>query len=270
MAERPFYDNRLIKRTEDLITVQQLKDRYLRNINLVDFQGNPIEDQILNDYISMAVSEVEVFLDIYIIPTQHEPEEKDYWSNDYWNWGYFLLNNVPVIEITNIIAVYPNSEVLEYPVVWLKLQPHDGTVRIIPTAGTLAQFQVDAGGQYFPEIFRYNGNVPLVWQITYSSGFAPGKIPTAINHCVGLTAAIFLLNNLGSGILNPGIVSTNVSLDGISQSVNTAMSGTTHAYSGLVEEYTKVLFGEPGKNPANRGLLSHVKDNFHGNWIQIV
>lgn len=270
MAERPLLDNTLVQRTSDLITPLQLKNRYLRNINLKDFQGIELTDDILQDYINIAVSSLEVFLDIYIIPTEIQPEEKDYHSTDYWGWGYFLLNNIPVIEVTNLIAVYPNSEILEYPTVWLKLQPHDGTVRIIPTAGTLAQFQVDAGGQYFPEVFRYNGDVPLVWQITYTAGFPPGKIPQSINHCVGMLASIILLQNLGMGIINPGVSQSSISLDDLSQSISTSIGNDGHAYSGLISSYYRTLWGDKVANPLNRGLLVDIKDNFHSTFIEII
>jgi hypothetical protein len=249
--------------------VQQFKEQFLKNINLLNFDGSQLEDSTLKELLDSAVSVLEAYLDIYIIPVQ-SIEEKDYHSNDYWQWGYFLLNNVPVIEVTNLIAVYPNSEILQYPTVWLKLQPHDGTIRIIPTAGTLAQFQVDAGGQYFPEIFRYNGNVPLVWQITYTAGFPPGKIPKSINRCVGLLAAIMVLNNMGSGVINPGFTSASLSIDDLSQNISTGMSGTSHAYSGLVEAYYKELFGEQSKNPIFKGLLHQLKTTFNGSFIQIV
>lgn len=269
MAERPLYSNVGIKRTEDMINPQLLRERYLKNVSLLNFNEEQVPDSTLQDYINIAVSMLEVFLDVYIYPV-NILEEKDYRSNDYWNWGFMLLNNVPVIEVTNLIAVYPNSEILQYPTVWLKLQPHDGTIRIIPTAGTLAQFQVDAGGQYFPEIFRYNGNVPLVWQVTYTAGFPPGKIPFSVNHCVGLLGAIMLLNNMGSGILNPGVSSANLSIDDLSQSLNTSITSNSHAYSGAVKAYMDQLFGNPKQSDLNRGLLAQLKDTFNGTILQVV
>ena len=97
--------------------------------------------------------------------------------------------------------------------------------------------------------------------MTYTAGFPPGKVPFAVNHCVGMLAAIMVLDNLGGGILNPGISSMSINLDDLSQNQSTAVSGTSHAYSGIVKSYLTALFGE-STNSANRGLLNFVKDTF--------
>jgi len=284
MSEGIVRDNRIIQRTEPLITPKKLRARFLFGVEIVDNDGNEMPDDTLQDYIDMAVSELEHDLDISIVRQEHigpsftpegdiipggGAEEKDFQSNDYWQWGYFQLNNIPVIQVKEVRAVYPNANILSYPPEWYKLQRHDGILRLIPTAGTLSQFAVDAGGQYFPEIFRNNGHVPLVWQIDYISGFDDGKIPKDINAAIGLMAAIFALNIAGDLIVGAGIASESLSLDGLSQNVNTTSSAENHGYSAKVKEFQKQLFGESINSP-NRGLVRKLRDYYQGQRINII
>lgn len=266
MAEGIVKDNKIITRTESLMTPKLLRERYLFGVELVDNQGNEMSNDVLQDYLDIAMSMVEHDLDISIVPNEHigdDAEESDYQANDYWQWGYFQLKNVPVIEVKEIRAVYPNANILSYPTEWFKLQKHDGILRLIPSSGTLSQFAVDAGGQYFPEIFRNNGHVPLVWQIDYISGFEDGKVPKDVNTAIGLIAAIFALNIAGDLVIGAGIASQSISLDGLSQSINTTSSAENHAYSAKVKEYQKLLFGESINSP-NRGLIRSLRDYYTG------
>lgn len=267
--ERPQSDNRLRRRTEALITPKQLKERYLFGIDLRDQNGNELSENAMQAFIDSAVSMLETDLDIYIVPTKHDPEEKDYHSNDYVEWGYFQLNNIPVLSIESIIAVYPgatpdnpNSNILSIPSQWIKLQPHDGIVRLIPVANVPAGMMFDASGGFFPEMFSRHGTVPLLWQVTYTSGFADGKVPMDINAAIGMIAAIFCLNALGASVLPPGVSSTTLYIDGLSQSLNTSLGSTSHAYSGTIAEFRKLLFGEPGTE--NNGMIPALRAYWKG------
>lgn len=262
LGERPKGDNSTTRRGESILNVDRLTKRYLTGIPLVDQFGNEVTPDTLQDYIDTAVSMLETYLDIAILPIEIT-EEKDYQSNDYWQWGFFQMNNIPIQSVTNIVATYPNSTILTYPTDWLKIQNHDGIIRIIPNAGTAAQFSVDAGGQYFPEIFRNQGHVPLVWQITYIAGFCDGHVPMDVNAAIGMIAAIMTLNNLGAHVLPPGLAGSSLSLDGMGESLQTTLTATTHAYSGLCKAYSDSLYGNP-QNPNDPGLLKRLLDYWQG------
>lgn len=272
MAEGIWRDNSQITRTESFLTLDQFKERYLFGVDLSDDEGNPISDETLENYINIAISTLEHDLDISIAPREFsgdETEEKDYHANDYWNWSFFQLNNIPVIEVKEVRAVYPNASILTYPKEWHKIQKHDGILRLIPTAGTLSQFTVDSGGQYFPEIFRNQGFVPLVWQIDYVAGFEDGKVPKAINHAIGLIAGILVLNQLGDLVIGAGVAGQSISLDGLSQSVQTTASAEFHAYSARVKEYYKQLFGDT-QGGRNTGLIQTLRDYWRGQEIYVL
>ncbi len=283
MAEGIRRDNKVIKRTESYLTVDMLRRRWLHGVDLTDNDGNELTEETLQDYIDIATNILETDLDICIAKRIFKgpsvdsdgneldgtAEEKDYQSNDYWQWGYFQLNNIPVIRVTDLRAVYPNANILSYPLIWFKLQKHDGILRLIPAAGTLSQFQVDAGGQYFPEIFRTQGHVPLVWQVDYEAGFDDGKIPMDINLAIGLIAAIFALNIAGDLVIGAGIAGSSLSIDSLSQSIQTTSSAENHAYSAKVKEYQKLLYGESINSP-NRGVIRSLRDFWQGSRINII
>lgn len=273
MSDGIFCDNTNHDRVEPLISVELLKKRYLFGVDTTDGNGNPLEDEVFQSYINTAVSMLEHSLDISITPRKLVGpdccEKKDYNANDYWQWSYFQLNNVPIIDVLEVRAVYPNANILKYPKEWNKLQKHDGILRLIPTAGSIAQFQVDAGGQYFPEIFRYNGMVPLVWEIDYIAGFEDGKIPIALNSAIGLLAAVIALVNTSDNILGPGVASQSISLDGLAQSVALTASAENNTHSAKIADWKKLLWGD-SVNSRNQGMIAELMDYYQGQRLNII
>jgi hypothetical protein len=264
--------NRLTKRVGPLITVDDLKAHYLFGLVIDDDQGNELSDESYQQYIDNAVSLLEHSLDIYITP-EDIVEDKDYRLNDYADWGYMYLNNYPVASLDKIEMIYfrdVNGEPETLQVIpnnWVRLQDHDGIVRLIPNARFPANLQIDNSGNYFPEVLRSN-LVPHLWRITYTAGFEDGKIPEIINHTIGLLAAIQALIVGGNLVLGAGIASQSISLDGLSQSISTTASAENSTYSATIKEYQNLLFG---KNAQDRsGLMAVLRDYYKGEGIGII
>lgn len=268
--------NNITKRLESLITVDKLKAKWLFGVNIIDNAGNSMPDSTLQEYINTAVSMLEHDLDIPISPRKIR-EEKDYFANDYWEWGYFQLNNYPVISVESIRVEYlaeknPDTgeivpvNVLDIPPEWYRLRQHDGLIRLIPNNRFPANLQIDAGGSFFPELFRRHSMVPQLWGIEYTAGFEGGKIPVLINTAIGLIAGIMALNIAGDLILGAGIAGSSLSLDGLSQSIQTTSSAENHGYSAKVKEYQSILFGDP-RNP---GILKSLRQFYQGERLNII
>src|SRR5690606_14359064 len=104
------------------------------------------------------VSMLEHYLDISISPVKNYEEFKDYHLTDYAEWGYFHLNNYPVKCVRKVELVYFRDQdgepisVQEIPNNWLRLQAHDGILRMIPNARFPANLQISQNGAFFPEI----------------------------------------------------------------------------------------------------------------------
>lgn len=262
---------------QPIISVDELRERWLFGTtdNLVDNEGNELTDETLQNFIDNAISVLEHDLDVSITP-KRTCEEKDYFANDYWEWGYFQLNNVPVIEIHNLRVEYlaetdPQTgevvpvNVLDVPKEWYRLREHDGLLRLIPNNKFPANLQIGAGGSFFPELFRRHSHVPQLWSIDYTHGFKSGKVPAAFNMAIGLIAAIMALNIAGDLIIGAGIAGSSLSLDGLSQSVQTTSSAENHGYSAKVKEYQSLLF-----DPKKGGIIEKLRKYYQGENINII
>lgn len=260
-------------RVSSLITTQQLKDTFLYGIVIKDKQGKELPNKIYDQYIANAVSMLEHYLDIAITPVLDFIEDRDYNFNEYVDWGFFQLNNFPVQQIKKMELVYFRAEdgspetLQEIPLQWIRLQPHDGIVRLIPNARFPANLQVSQAGNYFPEILRTK-KVPHLWRITYDYGFCDGGIPLLINQAVGMIAAISALTVGGNLVLGAGIASSSISLDGISQSINTTQSAENSAYSATIKDYGDKLFGANKDDP--NSILRILKNYYNGSTMNMI
>lgn len=270
-------NNQGFTEVEPLITVEKLKTLYLFGLlPILDPNGNPLPDWAFQDYINKAVSRLTHELDLAIMPrsyTADNPEEKDYYANEYVDWSYFQLNNYPVISVEKISVSYlrdsngaPES-ILDIPKEWIRLDKASGIVRLVPSNRFPANLQVGAGGSFFPELFNRHSMAPQVWTFQYTYGFEPGRIPSMINDAIGLMASIQALDIGGDLVLGAGIASSSISMDGLSQSINTTSSAENHAYSAKRDAYRERLFG---KNASDSGLIGAIKAAFKGTQINII
>lgn len=270
------------RQVEPLITVDDLLSKWLFGITpILDNQGNEVPPETFQDWINAAISWIEHELDIAITPrsfTADCPEAKDYQANDYWEWGYFQLNNYPVISIEKLTIAYLRSSnpltgkvepeaVQEIPLEWMRLEKQTGILRLIPNSKFPANLQVGGGASFFPEIFRRNSLIPDLWLFEYTYGFEDGKVPVIINTAIGHLASIFALSIAGNLVLGAGIAATSLSMDALSQSVQTTQSAENSAYSATLKEYQERLFGKTKDDPGLMGLL---KNYYKGSTINII
>lgn len=261
------------KKVEPLITVDKLKSIYLFGIDIRDDNGNALPPETYQQYIDNAVSILEHFLDMSIAPVIDFVENKDYRVNDYSEWGYYQLNNYPVLAIKKMELVYFREEdgtpqtIQEIPTQWMRLQPHDGIVRLIPNARFPANLQVGQTGNYFPEILR-SAFVPHLWRITYDYGMEDGKIPVMINQAIGFMAAVQALIIGGNLVLGAGIAGSSISLDGLNQSIQTTQSAENSAYSATIKEYEAKLNGKTRDDPFS--ILRILYNYYVGQQMNII
>ena len=136
------------------------------------------------------------------------------------------------------------------------------------TLGIQVLLQISANGSFFPNNGYFgSSNLPDVWRFEYTVGFEDGKIPVLINQAISYLAAIQALIIGGNLVLGAGISSSSLSIDGLSQSINTTQSAENSAYSATVHEYSDKLFGG---NERERGILKNLKDYYKGQDINII
>lgn len=252
------------KKSEPIATVAQLKATYLFGVKTRDLEtGEDYPEESYQNAIDTAVSLIEHYLDISISPVRNYIEYKDYRINDYSEWGYIMLDNFPVHQITRMRLVYfrdENAEPIvaqEIPIAWLRLSPHDGIVRMIPTSRFPGNLQINANGGFFPELLR-SGMLPHSWEIQYDYGFCDGQIPILMNQAILMIAAILVLITSGHLAAGAGIASKSISLDGLSQAIATTNSAENSAFSSTIRDISEKLYGKTKDDPTSiMAMLKH-------------
>ena len=266
--------NRNINRVEPLITPDQLRKTFLFGINIRNREtGEELTDEAIQEFINMAVSLLEHDLDISIIQQTVE-EYKDFSHNAYFDWGYLMSNNVPIIQIDSLEFIYMRDEtntdniVLQIPASWLRIDSHSGVIRMIPNARFPGNLQIGRSGLFFPEVLRAP-MVPHLWKLTYTFGFEDGKIPVLVNKVVGMIAAMMVFFVGGSLVLGAGIASSSIGLDGLSESISTTQSAENSAYSAQIKELQTYVFG---RNEAERAvcMIKILRDYYRGASLAVL
>jgi hypothetical protein len=232
------YDNAVdaqaaVTRVEPLITVDQLKDRYLFGIPLVAPLPDPLtkkravmSDEMLRDAIVRAVSTVEAAIGagFHIIPTQIQ-RRLPFDRAEYMSLGFFRIPETPILRVSELkVKTADGAGVYEVPCNWLDPgQFKKGQISVIPLMPASlyggSALPASSGGAAWIAILGNMGWVASYWTLTAIVGFEEGHIPMQVNEAVGLTAAIDVLGKLAALYR---VQSYSTGLDSASQSVSTA------------------------------------------------
>ena len=225
----------------NLLTVAQLKSRYLFGLDLTDESGQPMSDAVFQHYILAAIQWLEHELDIPLLPTTF-CDLQDYYRNDWEAFNFIKLDNLPLISVEEFKVQYPAGQtVITYPQEWLRINAESAQIQIVPTTGTLSQFAIGVGGHFLPMIYGGQDYLPHLFQIQYVAGFAEGQIPRNIIDLIGMAASLGPFNVFGDLIAGAGIANLSLSMDGLSQTIGTTSSATNAGYGARIKQYLEQL-----------------------------
>lgn len=240
-------------RSESLLSVDDLKNRYLFGIPLTDASGKEMPDDTLKHAIDSAISFIEHKFDIIIQLTQFE-ERYDYNAQDYMNFSFLQLKHRPGNEVIEMKAMFPqHTDLVKYPKEWYVLEKESAQIQLSPVEGTFSGLVITRGGSYLPLIYGTRSYWPHFFQITYTAGFCPDQIPVIINEMVGLQAAISILEIMGDILHGPGLSSESVGLDGasVSKGLNAPVfAARIESYRKKLDEYGKAVTSQYNKFPS--------------------
>lgn len=223
-----------------ILTVDQLKQRYLFGISLTNDNGEALPDEVYVHYILSAIAWFEKLLDVKIIPTTITREAHDYYRGDYNEYCIIQLDSYPAISIEKFVLEYPSGQaVVEYPIDWISLDKDHGIIRVVPRSGTLSQVMIGQGGSFLPSIYSGVPHLPDLFKIDYTAGFE--VIPQDILDIIGMMASLGPFNIFGDQIIGAGISSLSTSMDGLSQSIGTTLSAMYGGYGSRITAYTKQI-----------------------------
>lgn len=223
-------------RLEPLLTPEILKTRFLMGIPMVlrikdPETGKPfrITDEMLKDYIEIAVSEAEEETNSIIMPTQFT-EKLPFQKQDFEAFGYFQLPHRPISSVESLnVTLADGSDVFNFPTQWIETANLiHGQLNIIPLAfqgiegGTgIIGGGIDAGGGtavFFNSLWNRPW-VAALFGVTYTAGWKDGMLPKVVNELIGIIVAMRVLSQIAAAYAI--FTSTSLSLDGMSQSVST-------------------------------------------------
>lgn len=245
--------------TQNILTVEQLKKNYFFGIDLTDDSGEALSDAVFQFYIYAAIAWLEQHIATPLIPTTYIDEKYDYYWRDYNAWSLVQLNNYPVISVDRFTVQYPSAgQIVEWPNEWIRCDKSKGLVSIVPTAGTLSDMLVAAGGGYLPSVYAGGLDyLPELFGIDYVAGF--DVIPFNLINLIGKIASLGPFNIFGDLIAGAGIASTSIGIDGLSQSLSTTASATNAGFGSRVLQYNKEIKDElKTLVPYFKGIRMHV------------
>lgn len=223
----------------ELFPVDTLKSVYLFGLDLTNDEGEPYPDALFQFYIRQAVQFVQDKLDIDLLPKEYVDEAHDFHKRDYNAYVWTKLDHVPVIEVTRARLVLPTeAQVVDFAASSFQVDKNAGHLEIVPGSGQITLGQT---GAFLPLVFGGQDYLPRALRVTYKAGFLNGNVPMDIVHAIGMLASFGPLNTAGDLIVGAGIASTSLSIDGLSQSVNTTSSATNSGYGARIIQYQKEL-----------------------------
>jgi hypothetical protein len=239
---------------ESLITVQELKDRYTWGLLdlFSDGAGNPFPDRLWVHYIQYGITKFETKTRLRLRPTKFV-EFHDYMQGgDPYEPLMFLLDEYPIISIDRVATNFPGESPVAFPTDAVRFGDREGELYLMPSSTPSSA----PSASFFRRGTRF---VPQAYKVEYTAGFKLGQCPSNCLDLVGKEAISGPLNIGGDLVGGAAIASQSISLDGLSQSVNTTSSATSAGFGSRLIQYNKELKSDyPGVIDFYRGKRLYV------------
>lgn len=234
------------KNTGLLFSSEELFALYFYGIDIKSRDGTNLSDSTIEFNIRQAQERVEKYLGIKL-NIQLQNENVDYYRGEYLDKFPVFFVNFPVNDALTCIGLMGQVEQVVYPEDWLfnsknnRGIPHR-KINIVPVSSATRGIQ--AGGDLIytgvmTEIgLRSYQQVPYYWSLQYITGIE--DIPYDLMNIIGKYAAIGIFAILGDIIYGtPGLASQSLSIDGLSQNINTTNSAMYSGFSARITQYSK-------------------------------
>lgn len=232
------------------IETHELKSRFLFGVSLKDPLGQEIPDSVIESAIIESQSQLEHLLSLKLT-AQVVTESKSQFYDD-WNTYGFIKTTWPVKCPVSLIGKLGNIAHIVYPKEWLSVRSSsdDSTLSrnfyIMPFGHLSYRDTSTLTATQQANWWRSNALIPNYWDLTYVSGFR--ELPGDIKSALGKLSAIKVLTLGGqlttTGGIRPGVASTSISLDGLSQSLSPLANNQSGPYGSLIKQYSTELEGD--------------------------
>ena len=222
------------------ITPAWLKTTFLYGITIRDENGAELPDSVYQFYIDSAIDMAEKRLDIIIRYNPNITERHDVRYNErIKGWGFIQVYQKPILEIHSVKIKFSTNNVVDFPIEWVQYDKLRGQIQFIPYYGISTGVVLTPGGGYLLPTLMAHEYVPQVLEVSYDAGYtADSEIPDTLARLIGMMAAIGVLDVGGDIILGmPALSGYTISMDGLTQTVETTNSATSAAYRGRILSY---------------------------------
>jgi hypothetical protein len=220
---------------ETLLTNQELRDLYAWGLLALskDDEGNPFPERLYTHYMQYGIAKFEAKTRIRLFPTP-VVEKQDYTPEEWHGYWEFMLDEFPGVSVERVTLALPGAQPYVFPASWIQTDLALGIVSIVPDDSVLdiPYLRTPIGR---PKV------TPNAIVIEYTAGFPLGKVPHNIRDAVGKEAISGFLNIAGDLVGGAAVASQSMSLDGLSQSVNTTSSATNAGFGSRLIQYNNEL-----------------------------
>lgn len=243
------------KNTGLLLSAKELRENYLYNIHLNNNILDNLSDDAINFHIADAQEQIENFLNIKLKKQIYV--DNLHFLNDEWRtWGY-MVTTYPVSCALSLEGFLNTTKQVTYPREWLTVKKNGDeklnhrALYIVPAGSTTSISSSVIFAGIVPQLgYLGSRSIPYYWTAVYTTGF--DVIPQDILGAIGKLASIPLLLQAGENALGrPGLTSTSISIDGLSQSI----ASQPGVYGARVKAYMEDL---------NNRILPQMKSVYKG------
>lgn len=209
--------------------------------------GQEMSDNYYKHYIEVAIARAEKNLDIVILPRFVENEHHDFHDSDFNMYMYTHLYQRPVLYVDDFGLEMSGRRIYNYNREWWRVYCLAGHIDMQPTA----LMQSAMGGMGYdigiygmpmhaglPVIGNQSTFAPQALHVSYVAGLLPREragvsreweVPADLEQLVLKYALVEVFQQWGRLIIGAGIAGRTLSIDGISETIQTTQSAM---YSG--------------------------------------
>lgn len=232
------------KNTGIVYSVSELYDLFLYGVSMKKADGSTLSDEAVFAFIRAAQTEMENYFNLKIAK-QLITESEVFYALDYWQSFPIIPLSYPNTVGLSLIGLLNKIEQIIYPKTWLSYAkksdgPGSRRLSVVPTGASTTQANADViltgitsqiGMQRFDMI-------PDYWDVQYITGFDLKHLPYDLMQVIGKLAAIQFLAIAGDNVFPiAGLAGMSLSVDGLSQSIQSTASTTYSAYSARIKQY---------------------------------
>ncbi|AIW03335.1 hypothetical protein CPT_Mater178 [Bacillus phage Mater] len=257
------------------LTVDAVKINHF-GIDITDPRtGEHLPDAFYKAKLEAAVAQAEKMLDIVILPRLLS-EHHDFYSNDYQSYTFIHTFHKPILQVEAVRLEYGAGTLYSYPTKWWRVYNLPGHLQMLPNtllSGGSDGLSLAMAYTQYPMVSGIpatvgNNYAPQMMHVEYVAGMLPptrsgvtkpNEMHPDLWQMIVKIAVKEVFEQWGRLIIGAGIANMTISIDGVSQSIDTTQSamygGASADIVQLNEDIKELYTGLKSYYGTNVGLI---------------